>query len=94
MELQHKITSSEFAEWVAYFDGESNHFNPLHWYFAQISRDIIATVVGGTKAGKIEDYLLKFEKKVPQVESVPQETEKKSSKQIFLSWLGIKSPNE
>jgi len=79
---QESMSSTEFLEWNAYLDREPNHFNALHFYLAQIAREVRMAAFGNKKAYSLKDFLLEFGggKNVPH---------SGNTKAAVLGWLGL-----
>lgn len=61
---QYEIPSSEFVEWIAYFDDEVNHPTIEHYYLAQIAARITGLFKKDPNDVKTENFLLKFVNKL------------------------------
>ena len=65
---QNEITSSEFVDWMVYFDEDLNRFHREDYFLAQIAQEIRRVLSKKPDKIKLDSFLLKFEyakEKVP-----------------------------
>jgi len=67
-EFQEKTTSTEFLEWVQFFEMEANFFHREDFYWAQIAAEIRKSYVDSKYANKVktDDMLIKFKRVVKE----------------------------
>lgn len=59
-----ETTSTEFVKWRVKLNRDTNKFDPLHHYFAQLTKEVRLANQGlkpAQRRKKTEDFLLKFE---------------------------------
>ncbi len=74
-----ETSSSEVALWKMYLEQHPTQFNVLHYYLAQIAREIRFSLTKKTKL-KISDFLIKF-----TTSSNTKTTTGKTSKELAIA---------
>ena len=87
-ELQERLTSSEFVEWVAYLELEMNSFHREDFYMAQLAAEIRRGYVKNPNKPKVEDFLITFGMKDVYKKTVKEAT--RDSKSFWNSLLAVK----
>jgi len=85
-----ETTSSEFVGWQEYLRAEENETQREHYYLAQIAAEVRRGISKKPKSIKLEQFLLRFERK--KIESRPLTEEEKQkradkSKSIWLAFV-------
>ena len=93
-EAQAKITSSEFAEWIAYLELEINAFNTQNYYLAQIAAEVRRGHVEHPEKVKVEDLLMKFKFEGDKQKVLDPETRAAQSKSFWKAAVGYTKPKE
>jgi len=83
-EAQAANTSSELPLWAAFFEWEMSERQAIHYYLAQISRDIRRLFSKHPKRIKLEHCLLNFKSRRDRSRDL------RSTQEISMSfWLGV-----
>lgn len=56
--MQSEVSSSEFSEWVRFFELRRKECGPEHLYLAQIAAEVCRSSAADPRAIKTEDFLL------------------------------------
>ncbi len=79
-----EITSSEFVDWIAFFDLELNEFNRQDYFLANIAKEVCRTRAKHPEKVTIKSFLLKFgEKKVVKIKPETREQSAAKAKSFF-----------
>lgn len=85
-EVQSETTSTEFLEWIQYFEIEVNEFNRTDYFLAQIACEVRRGHSKNPRDPKLKDFLLTF--RTASSPSKPPPT-LAQSKAFWLAALGI-----
>ena len=86
-----ETTSSEFVDWMEYFNQEINFFHREDYYLAQIATEIRRTIVKNPRTVKVKDFIIKFLRKDEKSLQKDAEEKTKQSKAFWLGAFGIKA---
>lgn len=79
-ELQHRLTYTEFLEWLYYLDWERRQHSKLDHYLAQVAAEVRRTAVKHPRTVKTKDFL--FQPAEPAAQQ--------PSKSVWLAALHVK----
>lgn len=88
-QCQNETTSSEFTEWMEYFDQDVNAFHREDYLLANVIAHLYILLTTTKKRIKLEDYLLKFKTKEPE-KQIDKKEAADSFRKRMLVWAGIK----
>lgn len=87
-EAQQKVASSELILWKAYFEWKIHSFHREDYHAALIASEIARVLSKKPKSIKLEQYLLRFEKKAGKEKMTAETIETRSSRSKMF-WLAI-----
>jgi len=59
-QLKQTLPVSEVRLWIAYFDSETERYEKIDWYLAQIAMEIRMSTATKRRRWNVKDFLLKF----------------------------------
>ena len=62
LEIQEKITSIEFVEWIAYLDEDENKRSKSEYYLAQIAAEVRRSFAKNPHKVEMDDFFFKIDK--------------------------------
>lgn len=81
--LQEQLAYSEFLEWCVFLEWEEREeHTALHYYLAQIAKEIRMHATMGKSTSKMEDFLIKFKPPL-------RRTDINTSKTFWLTVCGV-----
>ena len=83
---QVETSSTQFLDWIEYLDIEINAFHREDFNFASLAKILVQCNSKNPKNVKLEDYLIKFKKKIPKTR---QDTLNRM-KESIAAWIGIR----
>lgn len=86
-ECMAKTTSREFNDWMVYFELDDSRTHRQDYYLASIATEVRRSYVKNPKSVKLDDMMLKFNRK--QTKQVSQE-QLDMAKAVWRARLGIK----
>ena len=87
-ELQQRMTSREFSDWMHFFEIESNFFHREDYFLAQIAAEVRRGYVQNPNGVVLKPFLLKFESEQEKKQNL------NNSKAHWLGLAGIPMPKE
>lgn len=82
-----ETTSSEFVEWQEYFGAEEKDVRKEHYYLAQIAAEVRRGISKRPKSIKLEQFLLKFERKKQESLLLTKKEKQKRAERSKSVWL-------
>lgn len=86
------VGSSEYVDWVAYFETRGHEFEPLYWYLAQVAYEVRRASQfesSNVKSDmKLEDFILKFKTKEKE-KPLPPAIAARNAAKIWMARLGL-----
>ena len=87
-EAQSRITSSEFVDWLRFFEWEEfEKFSSENYYLAQIAAEVRRGLVKRPRNVRIADFLLKFKREKKAYKPVEDNTQNISNSKSF--WMTL-----
>jgi hypothetical protein len=82
-----ETTSSEFLGWQEYLRAEESETKQEHYYLAQIAAEVRRGIEKKPKSVKLEQFLLKFERRKIESRPLTEEEKQKRAEKSKSTWL-------
>jgi len=67
-EVMNQTTSTEFVDWMTFFEMERSSFHREDYYLAQIAAEVRRSIVKKPQEVQVQDFLLKFSPRLKKEE--------------------------